>query len=174
MELNTHPEAIGPERALLVAHELVDNIKVREVGANRGFWVERFLKAVGLGPGYSWCAAFVYFCLIMAGVPRKNLPGHPASVLGWYEWAITNGRLITDLNSAKIARASLFFWIDGFHGHIGWFVRWLIPGALFETLEGNTNQAGSREGDGAYRKRRTVTLLRYHERFGFIDLSGLK
>ena len=30
-------------------------------GSNRGKQVNEYLKSVGLGPGFSWCAAFVYW-----------------------------------------------------------------------------------------------------------------
>lgn len=156
-EFNSHPEAFGAERALLVAAEFADKIHVREVGANRGYWVERFLASVGLGPSYAWCAAFVTFCLKTAGA--KNLPKHPASVLGWMQWAEANNAFLT-----KPVRGCAFaFMHTKTTGHIGFVVRETL-GPSVATIEGNTNAQGSREGDGVYRRTRAESGLK------FIDL----
>ena len=170
-DLNTHPEiADKRERSLQIAHELTDNIKVREVGANKGYWVEKFLSSVGLGGGYAWCAAFVTFQLKTAGVEKSKLPNHPASVMGWFTWAKTKGYLTTDPE-----RGDCFFWLDGEHGHIGRFVGWEDDAkTTFTSLEGNTNDAGSREGDGAYRKVRNMVGMKHHATYGFVSLRALK
>lgn len=39
-------------------------------------------------------------------------------------------------------------------GHTGFYDR-PVNSSVFETVEGNTNMAGSREGDGVYRKKRS-------------------
>lgn len=142
MDFNDHPEAKGAERALLIAAEFADRIKVREVGVNRGYWVTRFLGAVGLGGGYAWCAAFLTFCLKAAGA--TNLPKHPASVLGWITWAKANGAIL-DGPQRACAGAQMHTKTTG---HI-WFMA--NPPA---SIEGNTNAQGSREGNGVFRRTR--------------------
>lgn len=181
--IDTHAEAIGTERALLIAHELADVEKVREVGTNRGFWVEKFLAAVGLGGGYAWCAAFVFWCLVTAGVPKSMLPQrkdgfNPASVYGWYCWAVANGFAVSE---KEAERGDLFFWLDKrgktWQGHIGWFLRWLGADSYlkdFASIEGNTNDKGSREGDQVGRKERVVGNMRIHQLSGFISLRKIR
>ena len=151
------------ERVLRVASSCKG---VKEVGNNAGTAVGKFLSSVGLGTGYSWCAAFVYWCLIQAGADPKKLPHNrkAAGVINWISWA---GDRITK----EPRRGRLFFWLDGGHGHIG-FV--LDKCDSFKTIEGNTNDAGSREGDGVYERIRTRTMLMRHERYGFIRLNDLE
>lgn len=153
-----------PDRALLQA---AAREGVRETGINAGFWVEKFLASVHLGPGYAWCAAFVHWCIEEAGVDNHRLPNGAAAVRNWASWAKTNHRLLD-----KPVRGCLFFWLDrAGTGHIG-FVSQVGPGYV-ETLEGNTNMAGSREGDGVYRKARKLDWLASRYQHGFIDLADL-
>jgi hypothetical protein len=160
------------ERALFVAREL-SNDKVREVGRNAGTWVGRFLHAVGLRTGYSWCAAFVYYCLITAGADPAKLPEKrkAAGVINWRAWALAEQRMaLLDLP----LRGRAFFWLNGGLGHTGLCINVLRSNErTFRTIEGNTDVKGSREGDGVYDKTRTVDELLGHESFGFIDLGGL-
>lgn len=157
------------ERAL---HLASSKRGVREAGRNRGTWVERFLRAVGLQGGFPWCAAFVYWCMAEAGcdisrmVPRK----WGASVRRWADWAIENGRRHT-----QPRRGMLFYWLnDGlWRGHIGWIAEVSGDGKRIRCIEGNTNKRGSRDGDGVYGQWREVSYLRAKPAFGFIDVSDL-
>lgn len=138
------------ERAL---HAAAARVGEREAKRNSGPWVDRFLAAVGLSPGYAWCASFVYYCLITAGWPANRLPQRrkAAAVVEWLKWAEKEG-LVTD----KPRRGDLMFWVnaDGRTGHIGFITE--ARGRDIKTIEGNTNEAGSREGDGVYRKSRRI------------------
>jgi hypothetical protein len=141
------------ENALLVAAYLVDREKIRETGANRGYWVERFLRGVGLGPGYAWCAAFVAFALREAG--WTDIPRGAAAVRNWAAWADRTGRHV-----AQPERGDLFYWLDPATklGHIGFVVE--ASGGFLRTIEGNTSsgeRGNQRDGDGAYRRTRVVT-----------------
>ena len=126
---------------------------VREkTGQNDGPFVEKFLRYTGLGKGYAWCASFVCSCLGEAKIsnprsawspdlfpskkviyqPSKNKhePPNTGDVLGIYFE-----------NKKRIA-------------HAGFIDDWPKVGVYTFTVEGNTNEAGSREGDGVYAKRR--------------------
>ncbi len=155
------------ERALHVARGLDD---VREYGTNAGTWVGRFLHAVGLPTGYSWCAAFAYYCLIVAGADPAELPPKrkAAGVVNWYRWAEKKGRLFM-----APLRGRLGFWLDGGKGHIWFNLAGRSKDGRFPTLEGNTNARGSREGDGVHDKVRSMTELAKHQTAGFIDLGGI-
>jgi hypothetical protein len=52
---------------------------VREAtGHNDGERVETYLRYVGLGKGYEWCAGFVSWCYGQAGRPQPRNPWSPA------------------------------------------------------------------------------------------------
>lgn len=144
---------------------------VREVGKNDGFWARMFLKAVGLTAGYSWCAAFVYFCLLKSGVNTHKLPAkwRSARVAEWAKWAKATKRL-----RAKPQRGDMFFWLNANGtGHIG-FVRNVAKWPeSFETIEGNTDGDGSSEGDGVYYRDRATVKVEMHPESGYISLQGL-
>lgn len=118
------------------------------------------LKAVGLGPGYAWCAAFVRAMLNDAGLSNRGLQGRKAAaVIEWAKWAKSQNRLVA---AHKAAEGDLFYWINpNGTGHIGIVehIEYNTQGKhwAITTIEGNTNQAGSREGDGVYEKERLVT-----------------
>lgn len=157
-------------RALAWADALVG---IREHGANKGADVEEITKFAGLGSkgGFAWCAMFVYYCLRHAGVRAGSLPakGKCAAVLNWVAWAENKGRLVD-----SPARGRLFCWLDARgRGHIGFCLGGSALG-VFRTIEGNTDgEDGSREGDGAYKRTRTMWGMRKHHRHYFIDLGGL-
>lgn len=138
------------ERALHVA---AARIGEREVRRNSSPWIDRFLAAVGLNPGYAWCASFVYWSLRASGWDASLLPQRrkAAAVVNWRRWAAEN-----DLITLKPRRGDLMLWVnlDNVTGHIGFITK--VDGREFETIEGNTNDAGSREGDGVYRKTRQM------------------
>ncbi len=118
-------------------------IGVREQGSNRGEDVEKYLASAGFGGGYAWCAAFVNWVYLQHDI---STPKSPAWSPSWF---------ISSRVSDKIIPGDVFgvyFKSKGRIAHVG-----LIESAgdgFVTTIEGNTNQAGSREGDGVYRKRR--------------------
>lgn len=138
-----------------IVSEALRHVGKKEVGNNRGTFVERLLARVGLGGGYPWCAAFVSSVLQDAGVKAGPKIGR-AAVRNWEKWAHTNGRLI---KLDQVKPGDLFFWINpNGTGHIGIVeaVKWsqATHTTMIYTIEGNTNSSGSREGDGVYRKTR--------------------
>ena len=132
--------------------ELYDSqVGVRETGGfNRGPYVEMYLASVDLGPGYAWCAAFVSWCYQNAGVdaPRS----------GWVpSYALKDKRIYQrgKFQLQKPQSGDVFLiWYNSLNrpAHIGFVDEWNEDWVI--TVEGNTNDNGSREGDGVYRKRR--------------------
>jgi hypothetical protein len=139
---------------------------VRETGKNAGVDVEKYLKCVALVKGNPWCAAFVSWCVMTsrgAAKPPKWCSGSAVSLFqmaraqkavcvtpadadfktkvkaGWI-WSRAK-----DATAAAAARKGV--WCQG---HTGIVVK--VDDVGFHTVEGNTNAAGSREGDGVYRK----------------------
>jgi hypothetical protein len=130
----------------------LSQIGVREAtGHNDGKDVEKYLRSVGLGKGYPWCAAFVHWCLDSARI-NNTINGAAASAhnskdLVWYHK--------TQLKIPESGDVfTLWFNALGRIGHTGFFHR-KINSTVYESVEGNTNEAGSREGDGVYKKYRS-------------------
>lgn len=144
--------ALSGDIRLKVQHTYISQIGVRELtGHNDGKQVETYLKYVGLNKGQPWCASFVCWCLGQSGVvnPRS----------GGCAYLLEHGQLLYKRGKQVGARppttADVFFiWFSelGRVAHTGYIDKW--QGNWVETVEGNTNGAGSREGDGVYRKRR--------------------
>lgn len=119
----------------------------KENGPNTGPMVDKYLDSVGLLPGNSWCAAFVYWCFNESAKALEMLNPCPrtAGVLKLWELAP---------DAAKVrhpARGAVFVMDHGKgHGHTG-IVESVNGGGLIETIEGNTNRGGSRQGDSVWR-----------------------
>ena len=142
---------------------------VEEGGANRGVKVEAYQRAAGLKPGDPWCAAFVAWNVATAkGVAKapswtsgsaittwqrgsrglaagdKAIPSEgaalPTKVAPGWVWVRAS-------NAADAGAARKGGWTKG---HCGIVVA--VDAVGFHTVEGNTNAAGSREGDGVWRK----------------------
>lgn len=149
-EMNTFPENF----VQLAAHHC-DVLKVKEEpkGSNRGPWVDKYLAAAGLEPGYPWCAAFVTYLLKQVkAMPKVN---GPAAVVNWKRWAEKNGKIVE-----VPKRGDLFFYVHpNGTGHIGIVLE--NKGATFRSIEGNTNDDGSREGYEVCRRVRSVASCRF-------------
>lgn len=131
-------------------------VGVREKGSNAGPDVERFLAAIGLPRGYSWCMAFVHFCVKEVD-KRSGLPEN---------WLLPSGHVLTVWNhSPKGARradpvvGAIVIWQhtpggrQSNRGHCG-VVTKVLPDGSFETVEGNTAAQEDivREGEGVHRR----------------------
>lgn len=132
-------------------------IGVQEIpkNSNAGPAVEKYLKSVGLGKGYAWCMAFVYWSVKTASIELniENPLAKTAGVLDMYNRMAKN-RVTTP-------QPGDFFIMDFGKGagHTG-FVEKLLPNGKLQTIEGNTNDEGSREGyEVARRYDRKISLM---------------
>ena len=154
-------------------------IGVREVplGSNRGPQVDKYLRAVGIDPiegSFAWCVAFTHFCYKTAAEQRGV--GNPhvktAGVLDHWNRAnarskITSTRAIAD---PGLVRPGALFIIDLGEGlgHSGMVVE--AKDGRLVTIEGNTNDNGSRNGIGVFRREgRKIAQINK----GFIDYGPL-
>jgi hypothetical protein len=150
-------------RALELAHS---QIGARETARNRGPEVDWYLRTVGLDPergSYPWCAAFAYWCYRLASDELRVPCPIPRTASVHRMWERAKGKIY-------MPRRGAVFCIDkgGGKGHCGIVVELDWSARLLHTIEGNTNLAGSREGDGVYRRMREcdeVTL-------GYIDCGA--
>ena len=140
-------------------NELVDiarsAIGQREAsGHNDGVFVDQCLQTVGLeGTGSPWCAAFDRWCYDQAKfhsiAPRSALAADWVHAPTWKQ-----GHGQTPLPGDTFG---IYFPRMGGVHHTGLIEKW--EKSFATTIEGNTNDAGSREGDGVYRKKRSVRQI---------------
>ena len=161
-------------RVLEVAHRYVG---VREgARANRGEEVDAIVEAGGWRPGGAWCAAFAYFCHLTAaaelgGATSCPRPSYPRAAFMWYDatgdYRYTASQILDGVAQPLAGDVMVMARPSSFNnlrrdtrrklaGHAGIVVRWDAEAEELVTVEGNTDDAGSREGDGVYEKRRAV------------------
>lgn len=125
------------------------------LGPNRGAFVERVQRAGGGRPGEAWCAYDVYDVGHGMLGERWPLP-RTGSCVQLYE----AGRRLGIVHDRPAPGAVFLLWLPVAsehahrYAHTGFCVG---PDATdarrWETLEGNTNPAGGREGYGVFRRR---------------------
>lgn len=131
-------------------------VGIREAtGHNDGARVEAYLQSVNLPKGNPWCAAFVSYCL------QANHIKNPRS--GWAPAYFTPTSTIWTRGGLKNRLPmpgdifGVWFESKGRIAHVGFVHKYGTTYTI--TVEGNTNAAGSREGDGVYMKRRLTKQL---------------
>ncbi len=121
---------------------------------NRGPEVDEYLRAVGLEPdpkknpnapaaGYSWCLAFIVWCHRKAGVKI------PRYALVKQFWENVEAHRVENPEPGDI----FIHLRDDGKGHVG-FVEAVLEDGSLQSIEGNSNHAGSREGDGVVNQKR--------------------
>jgi hypothetical protein len=138
-------------------------------GNNKGPAVERFQKAVdGRAQGEPWCAAFVQFCINeveaqFGATVVVHRSEHCLTI-----WAKTPG--VHRYKFPKPGFLVIWGYEDSLNGHIGIVTR-VIDDFTIETIEGNTSpddKTVEREGDGVYRKTRSLKAVGKMKLVGFI------
>jgi hypothetical protein len=136
------------EKRLSLIRRAQMELGVREkTGNNDGPRVEAYLRSVGLHAGDPYCAAFISYLF--------QMENYKAPKSGWCPDLFPSSRLarstlpgnvigIYYIDKKRIAHVGLIEEMDG---------EWCL------SIEANTNVAGSREGDGVYRKRRHIRTI---------------
>jgi len=145
-------------------------IGVREAtGRNDGPQVEAYLAYTGIGKGNPWCAAFVCWVLGQAEVENPKTAWaaslFPKEKLVWKQGTGAKSHQVQsekrrDCFTGNIQLATIFgLYFPSLKriAHCGFIDQWGKTQVI--TVEGNTNDSGSREGDGVYRKRRPIKSL---------------
>lgn len=153
-------------RALDIA---TTQIGVREKGSsNSGPQVDQYLKSVGLTPGFPWCMAFVYWCYNQAAQASgvTNFLIRTGGVMHQWNEQQPTRKIILDKvlkNQTLIQPGAVFIMDHGKGtGHTGLVEK--IHGSFIDTIEGNTNDEGSREGVEVCRRTRRLSSIK-----GFIQ-----
>lgn len=134
----------------------MSQVGVKELtGNNDGKEVEEYLSYVGLPAGNPWCAAFVAWNMGEVGInnPRS---GWSPSYFPSRNTIYTRGKN----NNTVPATGDVFgiyFNSLGRIAHVGFIHTWGESWAV--TVEGNTNDDGSREGNKVAIKRRPIKTI---------------
>lgn len=129
-------------------------------GSNWGRPVQDYLLRVGINFPASWCMAFMYWCFdeaVKTFPDRANPLVRTAGVLNAWNKALK-------YRSAEPKAGDIFIMdFGGGLGHTG-IVEVIIDGQL-HTIEGNTNDTGSREGYEVCRRIRDPRKIKGYLRY---------
>jgi peptidoglycan hydrolase-like protein with peptidoglycan-binding domain len=135
---------------------------------NRGLLVDEFIKVCFPSfdfddkekKGYAWCACFISWCMEKT---YTNFEFKSALAREWITYASTrsDNNQITDIKQLRRNNVYIGGWVkESGYGHV-YFVdpfKSIVNSKQNKvvTIEGNTNVAGSREGDGIFMKGRDL------------------
>jgi hypothetical protein len=154
--ITNEPEVLLEPVKMTLPEIYLSQVGVREAtGKNDGPEVEMYLRSVGLGKGYPYCSAFVAWCLNEAEIPHR--------INAWSPTAENRNHFIyVNKKTVKQPQAGDVFTIYYTRlkriGHTG-FYHENQNESIMVTVEANTNNAGSREGDGVYKKYRSLNTI---------------
>lgn len=145
-----------------------EGVREDPLGSNRGPRVTAYIRSVlPSGPAVPWCMCFVYWCYGEAARRLGRLTSIPRTAGVQDCWRrcgdVIDGTIVRItqrealLDPSRVEPGMAFF-IDtgGGTGHTGLVVS--EHGGLLETIEGNTNDGGGREGIGVFRRSRRTIL----------------
>ncbi len=168
LRLALAPPTVAPSSvsaAVVAAARQHRNQRPREVGgANRGPWVRVYMDGAD-GADRPWCAGFVSFLILQAawhaGVPEPiggSVSCDTLSREARTDGRFVSGRQVVDGTTSveALPRGSLFVHRkdDSGWNHVGVIIA--AMGSVMETIEGNTNDGGSREGIEVCRRIRNL------------------
>ena len=142
--------------ALEIIKKAITQLGVEEIprGSNAGPEVEIYLRSVGLAKGYAWCMAFVYWVVNQSAIKTatKNPLKKTAGVLDQYRACLSlvvKTPLPGDVFIMDFGKGT---------GHTGFVEK--VVGTKIHTIEGNTNDQGSREGYAVCRRKREISTIK--------------
>jgi hypothetical protein len=129
-------------------------------GSNWGEPVKTYLKSVSITFPAAWCMAFVYWCFNEAAKQEKVVnPMHKTGgVLAQYKYRKAKAVTVPEPGDVFIMD------YGGGLGHTGIVEKVNTDGTLL-TIEGNTNDTGSREGYEVCRRVRPLGKIKAFLRF---------
>lgn len=149
-------EVVLPEVKPTLPEIYLSQVGVREAtGRNDGPEVEMYLASVGLKKGYPWCSGFVAWSLNQAEIPHRINAWSPTAE-NRNNFVFRNSKFVTEPQSGDV----FTIWYTKLKriGHTG-FYHENQNESIIVTVEGNTNSQGSREGDGVYKKYRSLKTI---------------
>lgn len=165
------------ENRMKTLAELIPQIALREVGVeeidgtNCGPRVNEYKAATSLPADqeWPWCAAFVCWvireAMRLAGGSYTFKRPTTASAWGMEGWSLAQDNSTQTKKPPQRDIQAGDIVVFRF-SHIGIALSGPDAAGYIDTVEGNTDSAGSREGGGVFRKRRHVSKIRSRIRFG--------
>ena len=159
-----NPASLRESSAIKLINDFVriarQEVGVRESGGNnRGERVQQYQDGASWlgGTGWAWCAAFICWVFdelaLIHSLPFAKPEGAGAF---WFEdWANQQGIKVLG-KRAKIRKGDIVIFS---FSHIG-IASGNEKNNVFRCIEGNTNDGGSRDGDGVFEKNRSKSLVR--------------
>lgn len=130
------------------------------LGSNWGEPVRTYLDSVGIHFPASWCMAFVYWCFNEAAKNKKVV--NPLVKTGGVLKAWNNADKSVKFKEPKVGDIFIMDFGKGL-GHTGIVVK--IDDTYIYTVEGNTNDSGSREGIAVTQKQRSKKKIKGYLRY---------
>lgn len=133
------------------------------IGSNWGEPVKTYLASVDIDFPASWCMAFVYWCFNQASKTQQihNPLVKTGGVINGWNNSPTGSKVLT---GATPQSGDIFIMdFGGGHGHTGIVEK--ADDTYIYTIEGNTNDTGSREGYEVCRRRRLRTSIKGYLRY---------
>ena len=180
--------------ALPYSNTLAQNVNVKEIpkGSNYGKEVTRYLKTTGLdnekeyrktkynkkgepyNQGYAWCMAFVYtmFDDFVKKLGLSNPLPKTAGVLNHWDRADSSLKIPASVarKDPSLVKPGQIFFLETNkakrRGHTGIVTAVNVANQTYDTIEGNTNDKKSREGDRVGRNTRKMSSSAL---LGFVD-----
>lgn len=164
--VNTH-KTTSSSSSTIAPREHLQKIYSKEIGVrektnkNDGPKVAAYLKYTGLSEGYAWCAAYISWCFNKAGFKEPKTAWSPSLFpKSRVIWKKNGGPVIKNGVIKLPERGDVFgIYFNNYKriAHAGFIDQW--GDRLIITVEGNTNEGNSRDGDGVYRKRRPISSI---------------
>lgn len=155
---------LGPITRKAYANKLIlianDEVGTSETSKNQGPGIKKYWTATNYPDGYEnrepWCAAYVCWCIKQCKVFTESNRPKTASAFGYEEWANNLGLTLIKLPYI-IKRGDIVIYK---FSHIGIATEDSDSDGDFRAIEGNTNDAGSREGGSVLIKSRNISSVR--------------
>lgn len=145
------------EKALKVAISQLGQHE-NPLGSNWGVPVKNYLKSVGLNFPASWCLAFLYWCFDQVSEGNNPLV-KTGGVLNLWNKADKKYRVVGEPKAGDIF---IMDYGKGL-GHTGIIEK--VDKTFIYTIDGNTNDSGSREGIEVCRKQRPRAKVKGYLRY---------
>lgn len=145
-----------------VALTYLSQVGVKEAtGKNDGPRVELYLRSVDLAPGAPWCAAFISWCYTVNGVDNPRSGWSPSYFPRAKTIYTRDGEIKATPQQGDVF--GIYFSSMKRIAHVGFIHQW--DSRMVVTVEGNTNDDGSREGNRVAIKRRPIRTIYKVSRF---------
>jgi hypothetical protein len=144
----------------LIAQVAAGELGIHETSTNRGPGIEKYWLATTYPTGMQnrepWCSAFASWCVQEADRQSEELyfvtpPRFPA-VAQWLPWARAIQAEVIPVSQYDRARPGDIIIFRPHFSHVGIIER--ISSGWIHTIEGNTDDSGSREGREVARRQR--------------------